>query len=532
MGASGKVNFIDAQTAAGLIKDGDTLVVGGFIGTGVAEEIHAAVEKNYQETGHPKNLTLAYAAGIGDKGDRGLNHYASPGLLKRIIGGHWGLVPKFQPLVEKNLVEAYNFPQGVISQMFRDAAAKRPLHLSHIGLETFVDPEYSGGKLNDVTTENLVEKISLAGETCLAYKTIFPDVAILKGTYADDSGNISFAEEPLLLEVLPMALATKNNGGKVIVQVKERRARGSLDPKSIAIPGVCVDYVVIAQEADNHQQTFDTVFNAKFISAGVKEKVDTVSVTPLTIRKVIARRAAKFLNPDTDYVVNYGIGMPEVVAEVLSEEDQEDYFIPTVEPGVFGGTPQGNLDFGSSIFPQAIIQQSDMFAFYNGGGLDVAFLGMAETDQQGNVNVSKFGPKIAGAGGFIDITQTAKKVIFVGTFTAKKVQYELKNQHLKILVEGEKQKFVSAVEQITFSGSYARKLEQEVYYVTERAVFELKKEGLTLIEVAPGIDLEKDILDQMAFKPIVSAHLKVMDTAIFNQGLMHLNLKGNQREVG
>lgn len=517
-----KVNFISADEAALLITDGSMVAVGGFIGTGVAEEIHVAVEKRFLSTGYPKNIGLVYAAGIGDRGARGLNHYGHEGLVKRIIGGHWGLVPTFQPLVENNLVEGYNFPQGVMSQMFRDAAAKRKWHLSKIGLETFVDPEVDGGKLNEVTVEELVKKVEISGEEFLAYKTIYPDVAILKGTYADENGNISFEEEPLVLEAISMAMATSNNGGKVIVQVKEKHPAGTLDPKLIVVPGVCVDYVVVAEDMVNHQQTFDTLYNEDFVSAGIITRDEAVEVSHLTAKKVIARRAAMFLNPETDHVVNYGIGVPEVVAQVLSEEGQEAYFTPTVEPGIFGGTPQGGLDFGCAVFPEAIIQQGDMFQFYNGGGIDTAFLGMAETDKNGNVNVSKFGPKIAGAGGFIDITQTAKKVIFTGTFTAKGVAYQIDETGIRINEEGSKQKLVESVEHITFSGSFARKNNQEIYYVTERAVFKLEEQGLTLIEIAPGIDLEKDVLGQMAFRPLISENPKTMDLSIFSQHKMDL----------
>ncbi|MDT2833448.1 CoA-transferase [Vagococcus carniphilus] len=517
-----KVTFLTAEEAAKLIEDGSTVAVGGFIGTGVAEEIHMAVEKRYMEKKEPRQLTLAYAGGIGDRATRGLNHYGHEGLVKRIIGGHWGLVPTFQPLVENNLVEGYNFPQGVMSQIFRDAAAKRNWHLSKIGLETFVDPDIDGGKLNEATTEELIKKVEIENETFLAYQTIYPDVAILKGTYVDDNGNVSFDDEPLILEAISMAMATKNNGGKVMVQVKEKRPNGSLDPKSIVIPGVCVDYIVVASNMENHKQTFDTLYNEDFITPGIIELSEEVELSPLNARKIIARRAAMFLNPATDYIVNYGIGMPEMVAKVLNEENQESHFIPTVEPGSFGGSPQGNLDFGCSVHPQSIIQQSDMFQFYNGGGIDTAFLGMAETDQYGNVNVSKFGPKIAGAGGFIDITQTAKKVIFTGTFSAKNVAYNINEHKLVIEAEGEKQKLVEQVEHITFSGSFAKKQQQEVYYVTERAVFKLEKDGLMLIEIAPGIDLEKDILEKMQFVPIISKKLKLMDKSIFNEGKMNL----------
>lgn len=519
-----KVKKITAQEAAKNIPNGATVAVGGFIGTGVAEEIHLAIEKCFLKNQHPKDLTLVYAGGIGDSATRGLNHYGHEGLVKRIIGGHWGLVPRFQPLVEKNVVEGYNFPQGVMSQIFRDGAAKRNWHLSKIGLETFVDPDFDGGKLNQAAQEDLIKKITIEDETFLAYQTIYPDVAILKGSYADEQGNISFEEEPLVLEVISMAMATKNNGGQVIVQVKGIKPAGSLDPKSIGIPGVCVDQVVVVSDVKYHYQTFATELNPQFLESGMLDENEQASIAPLTARKVIARRAALFLNKETDRVVNYGIGTPEMVAQVLGEEGQDSSFVPTLEPGIFGGRPQGGLDFGCSIYPQAIIQQSDMFQFYNGGGIDAAFLGMAEMDQLGNVNVSKFGPKIAGAGGFIDITQTANKVIFTGTFTAKGVQYQLDDEGIQIQVEGEKQKLVEAVEQITFSGAFARKNKQKVYYITERAVFELTEEGVMLIEIAPGIDLEKDVLQQMAFKPLIASDLKEMPKAIFNRNLMEMKL--------
>lgn len=514
------VKFIKSSEVPPLIKDGDTLAVEGFIGTGVAEEIHEAVANHYDKNQHPKNITLMYAAGIGDGGERGLNHYAKEGLVKRVIGGHWGLAPKLQPLVSENKIEAYNFPQGVISQMFRDIAAKKPFLITKVGLGTFVDPDISGGKLNEATKEELVTKMTFNGEDYLAYSLLQPNVAIMKGTYADGNGNISFDDEPLTLEATSLAMAVKNAGGIVIVQVKRRVQSGALDPKLVKIPGLLVDYVVEVEDESKHMQTFGTQFNSDFIKSDVIKSEGTVNV-PLNERKVIARRSAQLIPSDAK-IVNYGIGMPEVISSVLKEEGANGQFTTTIEPGSFGGIPVGGLDFGAAISPESIIDQSYMFDFYDGGGIDIAFLGLAECDKYGNINVSKFGPKIAGAGGFINITQNTKNVIFCGTFTAGGLKTEVVNGEIVIKNEGKKSKFVENVEQITFSGKTAVTNNQNVYYVTERAVFKLVSEGVELIEIAPGIDLEKDILAHMSFKPIISKELKLMDQCIFSESKMNL----------
>ncbi|MCM3764180.1 acyl CoA:acetate/3-ketoacid CoA transferase [Neobacillus niacini] len=522
-----KSKLISSKEASELIFDGAILGIGGFIGTGVAEEIHLEVENRFMSTGKPENLTLVYAAGIGDGGEKGLNHYAHEGLLKRIIGGHWGLAPKLQPLVASNKVEAYNLPQGVISQMFRDSAAGKPRTITHVGLGTFVDPDIEGGKLNKVTKEDLVEKLSFDGREYLAYRTQKIDIAIVKGTEADENGNISFGKEPLTLEVMSIAMNAKNNGGIVIVQVEKIVKNGSIDPKQVKIPGILVDYVVVVNNIENHMQTFGTQYNDKFVRSDVIENKET-KVYPLNERKVIARRAAMLLNSNKK-VLNYGIGVPEVIAAVLREEGQEQGFTPTVEPGAVGGTPAGGLDFGCSAVPEAIIDQPYMFDFYDGGGIDAAFLGLAQCDKEGNINVSKFGPKIAGCGGFINITQNAGELAFCGTFTAGGLKVKAAEGKLEIIQEGKAKKFINAVEQITFSGNVARQNLKKVIYITERAVFELLPEGLTLTEIAPGIDLGRDILDQMEFIPLIAADLKVMEERIFMDQPMGLNFKEQEK---
>ena len=513
--------FIKASQAARLIKDDSFLLVCGFVGIGSPEEIFIEMEKSFLEKGTPKNLDLMFAAGFGDGKTKGLNHFAHKGMIKKAIGGHWGLAPGLAQLVNNNDMEGYNLPQGVIAQMFRDMAAGKPGTISHVGLGTFVDPEIQGGKLNDVTTKDIVEKLTLNGREVLFFHGQRPNFGILKGTSSDEDGNISFEEEPLTLETLSIAMAVKNAGGKIIVQVKKKVENGVIQPKNVKIPGILVDYVVVVENLENHKQTLAEEFNLEYVTRIISDKPSKVEAVQLDERKVVSRRCAMLLSREKK-IINYGIGMPEVIATVLNEEGQEEYFTPTVEPGAIGGTPAGGLNFGASVNPVCIIDQPYQFDFYDGGGLDMAYLGLAEGDMNGNVNVSKFGQLIAGCGGFINITQSAKKVFFCGTFTAGGLKTEIKNGKLSILTEGKKKKFVKKAEQITFSGEYAQKKDQAVMFITERAVFELKKDGLYLTEIAPGIDLKKDILDQMDFTPLISKNLKLMDERIFCPETMNL----------
>ncbi|WP_433798428.1 acyl CoA:acetate/3-ketoacid CoA transferase [Actinomycetospora sp. CA-084318] len=517
-GMTTRDKIVTAEEAVALVRDRDTLVIDGFMGQCFAEELTLALEQRFLTTGAPRDLSLAFAVAQGDGKDRGFARLCHDGLVRRAVGGHWGMAGPLGKLATEERIEAYNLPQGVLAQLFRDTAAGKPGLLTRVGLGTFVDPRHGGGKVNAVTQEDLVRLMEIDGEEYLFYRAFDRlDVAFLRGTTADPDGNVTLEREALFLEGLAVATAVHNKGGLVVVQVERIADSGSLDPKDVKIPGALVDCVVVAAP-EHHTQTFGTAYSPAY-SGELRVPMSTIKPLPLSERKVIARRAALELRPNS--VVNLGIGMPEGVAGVAAEEHVLRYLTLTAEPGVIGGLPMGGLDFGSAVNGQAILDQPAQFDFYDGGGLDAAFLGMAQADRWGNVNVSRFGPKLAGSGGFINISQNAKKVVFLGTFLAPS-RTEIRDGRVVPTDGVSAPKFLAEVEQRTFSGEVAAASGKLVLYVTERCVFRLVPGGLELIEVAPGLDVECDVLAHVGFEPLVADDLREMDPRLFRDEPMGL----------
>jgi propionate CoA-transferase len=503
--------LIDAKAVAGLIPDGSTVWLGGLAMMGFAEEIAKAIEASFLQTGHPKNLTTWASGAIGNAKDGGMVHFAHPGMLKRMIAGHYGQCgAQLMKMVMAGEIEAYNFPQGSLANLPQHVAARTPGLLTKVGLGTFVDPRLEGGKMNAATTESLNQVVQFAGEEWLFYPAPRINVALIRGTLADEHGNISLDKEGVLLETLSVAQAVKACGGIVIAQVERIVKAGSLHPKAVKIPGLVVDHLVIGKP-ENHMQTITTQYNPA-LCGDVRVPVRDLPPMPLDARKVIARRAAAELARGA--VVNLGIGVPAGVSAIANEEGLGDAFQLSVESGVNGGVPQMGGDFALALNAESIIEQPLQFNFYDGGGIDVSCLGLAQADAQGNVNVSKFSGRPVGCGGFVNITQSAKKLVFCGTFTADGLELAIGNGSLKIVKEGAVKKFIAQVEQITFNGPGSVQRQQQVLFVTERAVFHLTAQGLELTEIAPGIDLERDVLAQMDFKPVVK-HVRTMDAGLF-----------------
>jgi propionate CoA-transferase len=521
---------MSAREAIKFIKSGDTVAVSGFVGIGHPEEISKAIEESFEKDGTPSQLTITTGAGGGDsKNAVGLDRWAKEGLVRKMIAAHFNLLPNMVKLIADEKIEAYAVPQGVMLHLYRAIGGKKPGVITHVGLRTFADPRETGCRLNGKSQDEIVKLVDLDGQEYLWYKSFPINAAVIRGTTADEYGNVTMEKEALRLEVYAMALAAKNSGGKVIVQVERVAKRGTLDPKAVIVPGALVDAIVVAAP-ENHRQSVIEPYNPSF-TGEVRFPLDSIPPMPLDDRKVIARRAALELIPGC--VLNLGIGIPEGVAAVAAEEGVSELLTATVEPGLHGGVPVSGLNFGAAINPEAIIDHPSQFDFYDGGGLDLACLGMAECDRFGNVNVSKFGPRIAGPGGFVNITQTAKCVVFCGTFTAGGLKEKVEDGRLVILEEGRARKFVEKVGHVTFSGQYAQEKRQKVLYITERAVFDIQGGALTLVELAPGVDLQKDILAQMGFVPEIAKDLKIMDARIFKEEPMGIaeEIKGKAQAL-
>jgi len=505
-----------------LIKDGATISTSGMGLAGWNEEMAIAIEKRYLETGHPQDITLLQACSQGDWDKKGTTHFGHVGLIKRWIGAHIGASPNLVKLVEENKIEAYNLPQGVITQLWREIAAKRAGILTKVGLGTYIDPRLEGGKLNTLTRAggDIVKVVNFEGAEYLFYKSFPIDVALIRGTVADENGNLTMAKEGLMSGAIHLAQAAKNSGGIVIAQAENIAKAKSLHPKEVKVPGILVDYIVVASSNENHFQTEGIYYNPAF-AGNIKIPLGHVVPLPLNERKIIARRAAMELEPDC--IINLGVGMPTDVANVAAEEHASDKMVLTTEAGAIGGVPSGLPHFGQSYNAEAMIEMPSQFDFYDGGGIDIAFLGLAQADRAGNVNVTQFGTKIMGCGGFVNVCQNSKKVVFCGSFTAGGLKVKAENSKLIIVQEGKHKKFLNNVEHVSFSGKYAFNVNQSVLYVTERAVFTIGDGKLTLIEIAPGISLEKDVIAQMDFKPRISSQLKTMPESIFKPQWGELN---------
>ena len=508
---------VTADEAVALVQDEDVVASSGYGGNGTPEALFEALEKRFVENAAPRGLTLIWAGGQGDGRSRGLNHFGHEGLLKRTIGGHYGLIPSIERLALEDKIEAYNIPEGVLTHLYRDIAAGKPGTLSRVGIGTFVDPRIEGGKVNKAAKDDIVELFELGGEEVLFFKAFPINVALIRGTTADPEGNVTMEKEALRLETLALAMAARNSGGIVLCQVERIAEGGSLEARRVRVPGVLVDAVVVA-EPEQHMQTYRTDYNPG-LSGELRVPIDTIPSLPLDEKKVIARRAALELLPNS--IINLGLGLPDSVGVVAAEERVQDLVTLTVDPGIIGGVPLGGEDFGAALNFDAAIDHPYEFDFIDGGGLDMACLGFAECDGAGNINASRFGKRLSGCGGFINISQNSKKVVFVGTFTSGGFKAEVKDGAMVIHQEGKFRKFVDAVGQITFSGAVAAKQDQDVLYVTERCVFRLTPDGLALAEVAPGVDAERDILRQLPFAPVGDAP-EPMDPAIFQPEPMGL----------
>jgi len=512
-----RVVCLSAAQAAELVKDGDTVIIsasGG--GVNEATAILSALEARFLETGRPRDLTVCHPCGLGDAKGGGTDRFAHPGMVRRVIAGHWSWSPRICQMILDNEIEAYCWPQGVISHLFRAIAGGRPGVVTHVGLGTFADPRLGGGRCNTRTTEELVEVVTLGGREVLFYPAFPVDVAIIRGTTADEWGNITMEREGVTLEALAASMAAHNCGGRVLAQVQRMAEAGSLDPRQVRVPGVLVDAVVV--DPGQRMSAF-TDYNPAY-AGEIRIPVAELAPLPLNVSKVVARRAALELRQGL--VVNLGFGMSDGVAAIAAEESIFDRFTLSIEQGATGGIPAMGGDFGLAANPQAILDAPSQFDFYDGGGIDLSFLAFAQVDALGNVNVSRFGGRLIGPGGFINVSQNAKRVVFCGTFTTKGLDVEISEAGLRILREGGVRKFVKQVEEVTFSSQYAHRQGQQVLYVTERAVFRLIEDGMELIEIAPGIDLEWDVLAQMEFRPEIAPGLKTIDRRVYRRARMGL----------
>lgn len=506
--------LVTAEQAAALIPDGATVGVTGMGLAGWPEEIGCAIRDHFRETGHPRGLFLRQGCNLGDWIERGVTRLgeAGPGLVTKWCGAHVGSGFALRKLAAENQLELYLIPQGIEVNLWREIAAGRPGLLSKVGLGTFVDPRQGGGRINACAKDEIVKLVQFEGEEYLFYKSFPVHVALIRGTTADENGNLTLTHECLDHEALPLAMAAKNSGGIVIVQAEYIAKAGTLNPNRVAVPGIFVDYVVQATRKDACFQTERTYYDPA-LCGELRKPFAAIAPLPLSERKVIARRCATELRHGD--LINLGVGIPGGIASVVNEETDANDFCMITEGGLIGGVPASEHDFGASYNAESRIDHGYMFDFIDGGGLNLTCLGIGEIDEEGNNNVSWLGDMVMGPGGFVNITQSTPTIIFCGTFM-NKAKLQIGGGKLTILEEGKTPKFVKKVKQISFSGKYAGK-DQKILYVTERAVFRLIDGKMTLLEYAPGIDLQKDVLDKMGFRPEISPDLKQMDPGMFSE---------------
>jgi propionate CoA-transferase len=524
--------IIPIDEIGSLIADGAVVTVSSSSGLGCPDASLRAIGKHFLEKGRPRELTTLHPIAAGDMyGIPGIDHLAHPGLLKRVVAGSFPSGPSNMPspkiwqMIIDNQIEAYNVPSGILYHLHRESAAGRPGILTKVGLDTFVDPRRNGARMNERTVEQIVRVVNFEGDEWLFFPSIPPDVAVIRATTADERGNLTMEHEGAYLGALDQALAARNHGGIVIAQVKRLTAFGTLRPQQVRVPGVLVDHVVIDPD---QRQTTQTIYNPA-ISGEVFRPLWDFQPIDWGVDKIIARRAALELCEED--VVNLGFGICALVPRILLEEGLHGEVTWVIEQGAVGGMPLLGFAFGCASNADAIVASPDQFTFFQGAGFDSSCLSFLQVDRDGNVNVSRLAlrPHVtAGCGGFVDITASARALLFCGYFTAGGLDLRVEDSQLRIAKEGKSQKFVPEVEHVTFSGRRARQLKQRVLYITERCVLSLEPEGLTVIEIAPGLDLQRDILGQAGFDLRVSERLTVMDKRIFQPEPFGLKLKPRQ----
>ncbi|MCG7635148.1 acyl CoA:acetate/3-ketoacid CoA transferase [Gordonia McavH-238-E] len=520
--------ILTARQAADLIHDGDTITVSSSSGLGCPDAVLAGIGTRFDETRSPAGITSVHSIAAGDMwGIKGIDHLARPGLLRRVVAGSYPSGPSsadppaIWQMIENNEVEAYNLPSGILFQLHRAAAAKQPGVLSQVGIDTFVDPRVGAGRMNTITPNAYVRVQEIDDQEWLFYEALVPDVAVIRATTADTHGNLTFEEEASPLGALDLAYAAHNNGGVVIAQVKYLAEGGSLAPQAVRVPGILVDAIVVVPD---QLQTTQTPYDPA-ISGELRRPLSTLDPVPFSLEKIMARRAAAELR--SGEIANIGFGVSALVPHVLVEEGLPQAVSWVIEQGAVGGVPLLDFVFGVSQNPDAIMQSSDQFTLLQGGGFEHSLLSFLEIDRHGNVNVHSL-PKrrhvTAGLGGFVDITTGAPSIVFVGSFTAGRRDIGIGNGRLDIRADGPHTKLVADVDSPTFSGRRAIEKGQRVLYVTERAVLELRPAGITVVEIAPGVDLQRDVLDRSEFELLVDPDLRTMASGLFSPDRMGLIL--------